>query len=296
MAKQFDATLNSLIDLSPQDWASCFARLCGIPPGPSTVLDTDLATTVQADRLFRVDGESPTLLHLELESSPRSGIPRELLRYNVLSDFQQDLPVETVLILLRPKAFASDQTGLYRRTGPRGNLIAEFRYSVIKVWEHPVEFWLENGLGLCPLSLLTDEAAGNLESALLRLERHLKNQSLAERLERSLISSSYILCGLRYFRDEVDEYFGRLSIKMEDSTTYQGILEKGFQQGIAQGITQGVTQGERRALLRQGTKRFGPPSPEVVASLEAIDEPARLEFLLERLLDVTSWEELLAPE
>jgi hypothetical protein len=201
MAKQFDATLNSLIDLGPQDWANCFARLCGIPPGPSTVLDTDLATAVQADRLFRIDGESPTLLHLELESSPRSGIPRELMRYNILSDFQQDLPVETVLILLRPKALARDQTGVYRRSGVRGNLIAEFRYSVIKVWEHPVEFWLENGLGLSPLSVITDEAEANFQDALFRFEGYLKRNHVERPLAQRLVHSSFILCGLRYARE-----------------------------------------------------------------------------------------------
>ena len=126
MAKPFDATLNALIDLRPGDWASGFARLVGIPPGPSTVLDTDLATTLQADKLFRIDGAMPSLLHLELEANPRTGIPRELMRYNTLIDHQHDLPVKTVLILLRSKAKASDETGCYRRCGANGELIAEF--------------------------------------------------------------------------------------------------------------------------------------------------------------------------
>lgn len=78
MAKPFDATLNALIDVAPEDWANGFARIAGIPPGPSTVLDTDLATSVQADKIFRIDGPNPTILHLELEANPRLGIPREL--------------------------------------------------------------------------------------------------------------------------------------------------------------------------------------------------------------------------
>ncbi len=54
MAKPFDATLNALIAVRPDDWAAYFARLAGIPPGPSESLDTDLATTLQADRIFRI--------------------------------------------------------------------------------------------------------------------------------------------------------------------------------------------------------------------------------------------------
>ena len=117
MAKPFDATLNALIDLRPSDWADGFARLVGIPPGPSVSLDTDLATTLQADKLFRIDGARPSLLHLELEANPRTGIPRELMRYNTLIDHQHDLPVETVLILLRPESPSERPNGRVPATG-----------------------------------------------------------------------------------------------------------------------------------------------------------------------------------
>ena len=152
-----------MIDLCPDDWASGFARLAGIPPGPSTALDTDLATTLQADRVFRIDGERPALLHLELEANPRLGIPRELMRYNALIDHQHDLPVHTVLILLRPKAAASDQTGVYRRLGVDGAPIFEFHYCVERVWQRPTRYWLDAGTGLAPLALLTDEGSRDLD-------------------------------------------------------------------------------------------------------------------------------------
>ncbi len=47
-------------------------------------------------------------------------------------------------------------------------------------------------------------------------------------------------------------------------------------------------------LLRLGRKKFGPPNPEVLASLNAIDDVARLDTLADRLLDVSSWDELLS--
>jgi hypothetical protein len=83
MAKVFDATLNTLIDAHLADWAAFLARRVGVPPSPATSLDTDLSATLQADRLFRIDGPTPAVLHLELESTGRLGIPGELLRYNV---------------------------------------------------------------------------------------------------------------------------------------------------------------------------------------------------------------------
>src|SRR5688500_11131906 len=98
MAKAFDATLNSLIDDHVADWANFLAARAGVPPGPAVVLDTDLSTTLQADRLFRIDGPVPAVLHLELESTGRRGIPGELLRYNVAAWGVAGLPVHTVLV------------------------------------------------------------------------------------------------------------------------------------------------------------------------------------------------------
>ena len=52
----------------------------------------------------------------------------------------------------------------------------------------------------------------------------------------------------------------------------------------------------RAILLRQGTIRFGPPAPQTQAAIEAITAIERLELLSERLLDVESWDELLAAD
>ena len=296
MAKPFDATLNALIDLRPADWANGFARLVGIPPGPHVSLDTDLATTLQADKLFRIDGERPSLLHLELEANPRTGIPRELMRYNTLVDHQHGLPVETVLILLRPKAQVSDQTGQYQRLGVNGNIIAEFRYCIERVWERPIDFWLQCGLGLAPLALLTDEASGQLESALDRFQICLRKNDVDETTTKTLLGSSFVLCGLRYNKTRVLEMFRSVSMLMEESTTYQGILEKGLEKGLTQGRTEGRTEILIVALVRLGTKRFDSPLPSVMTELQGITDNERLERLMERILQAVSWDDLLASD
>jgi hypothetical protein len=46
--------------------------------------------------------------------------------------------------------------------------------------------------------------------------------------------------------------------------------------------------------LLLGKKRFGPPDEETTAALNAIADLPRLEDLTDRLLDVDSWQELLA--
>jgi hypothetical protein len=310
MSKPYDATLNEMLDLRSAEWAECFSRLLGLPVGQSSPLDSDLATTLQADRVYLIESTKPYILHLELEANPRRGIPPELLRYNTLVAHHRDLPVETVLILLRPKAVASDMTGHFERKSVTGNPITTFHYHIERIWERSVEFWLGHGIGLSPLALLTDEAEQNLGSALNRVHERLVADHTDDSTMRSLLGSSYILCGLRYQSERIAETFRRLAMLMEESTTYQEILKKGVSQGISQGISQGLSQGisqgisqglrqglsqgERTVLLRVGTKRFGEPSEAIYTKLQGISDPARLESLAERLLDVHSWEELFS--
>jgi hypothetical protein len=72
---------------------------------------------------------------------------------------------------------------------------------------------------------------------------------------------------------------------MRESTTYQHILNEGRTE---------VVNAWHRSLLRQGRIRLGEPDVASAAALNAISDLERLERLSERLLLVTTWEELLA--
>lgn len=247
--------------------------------------------------MFRVGGAVPAVLHLEFESSSRLGIPRELLRYNTLIDHQCELPVETVLILLRPKARATDHTGVYVRRGSAGNPITEFRYHVERVWERPAAHWLGAGIGLAPLALLTDESVADLDGATERFQKRVSEPGVDPAVRRSVVGSAYILCGLRYQDAQITKAFERFSMTLEDSTTYQALIAKGRLLGKAEGVAQGLAQGQllslRATVRRIGAKRFGEPPTEVVAALDGIADLARLERLTDRVLDATGWDDLL---
>lgn len=85
---------------------------------------------------------------------------------------------------------------------------------------------------------------------------------------------------------------------MRESSTYQAILDEGRVEGRVEGRAEGVVEGRveeaRAILLRQGRKRFGVPDERVQRTLEGISSRERLEELSERLLDVATWDELLA--
>ena len=78
------------------------------------------------------------------------------------------------------------------------------------------------------------------------------------------------------------------------SSTYQKILEEGRAEVCAEGRAEGRAEEARRILRRQGTRRFGKPDAHIEAALDAIADLERLGQLSDRVLEVKTWDELLA--
>jgi hypothetical protein len=302
MSKPYDATLNRLIDTCPNDWAAFLATRVGLAPQPAEVIDSDLSVTVQADKVFRLPGPPPALIHLEAEVSSRRGVPRRLNRYNALLDYTYDEPVHSVVVLLRPEADASDLTGVHTRTRKDGRVYLRFEYDVVRVWNEPIDGLLAAGLGTAPLALLTDEAVADLPGAVDRFRDQLRGWDLDRTVVDEVLGSALVLCGLRHDSAQVTDLFRRLSMTLEESSTYQWILNKGVAQGIAQGRAEGVAQGVAqgtveelwRVLILLGRKRFGVVPATVEAAVRGVADQARLERMAERIFDAANWDDLLA--
>ena len=118
MPKPFDATMRELFELEPAAWL----EFLGIPvPDPDLVevIDSNLSTfTAEADKVVRVGGENPSILHAEFLSGRNLGSPEQALWYNLLLLRRHQMPVWTVLVLLRPAADGPELTGTYERSFP----------------------------------------------------------------------------------------------------------------------------------------------------------------------------------
>jgi hypothetical protein len=73
-----------------------------------------------------------------------------------------------------------------------------------------------------------------------------------------------------------------MSMTLEDSTSYQFILNKGR------------TEEAKQNLLRLGSQKFGSPPAGVEAAIKDINYRLLLEMITDRLLKAVTWEELLA--
>ena len=291
MPLPFDATLKDLVASHTADWLAMMDETAG---GPVRVLTPDLSTVTAFTDIVLHLGDS--LRHLDFQSGPDSALPRRVLLYNVLLHDAYDLPVHSVVILLRPRANRGDLRGKlsYAPRPGRGKL--EFGFEVLPVWEVPVERLLSSGLGTLPLAVLGRMPVGlTLDEALpgviARLVRRIEAEASAEE-GPILLTASYVLMGLRLSRERAVELFQGVR-KMRDSTTYQAILDEGRDEGRVEGELKGRAEEARQMLLRLGRKRLGKPKQKAIDAVRSLDDVNRLELLIERLLEVNTWQELL---
>jgi hypothetical protein len=224
------------------------------------------------------------VVHIDFQASASADKHREVLVYNALLHRLYKVPVHTVVLLLRPEARHGNLDGSLRYEARQGRGKMDFSYEVIRLWEQPVETLLAGGLGtlpLAPLGRLPEGVAleAGLTEVLEQAVRRIQREAPPEQARR-LVSATFVLTGLRMPRERARKLF--LGVRaVQESEGYLAILDQG---GI---------EALRRVLLRQGRKRFGEPNEATQQTLMAIDDLDRLERLSDRILDVSSWQELL---
>jgi predicted transposase YdaD len=283
MPKDFDPTLKVLVETSPADWLP----LVGRPPAPVSIIDADVSAVISAaaDKFLRVHADPEYILHLDFQSGHDSAsLPSRLWLYNTIADYRTGLPVQSIAVLLRPEADSPQLTGQYLRSLPGEEPHAVFRYTVLRVWQCPVEQLLRGGLGTLPLAPISAVAQSELPNVIKRMKDRLW------RVERAaeLWTATRLLLGLR-FADQVIDVLLRGVMDMKESTTYQAILAE----GRAEGRTEGRAEEAKRLLLVLGEKEWGAANATAQSVIDATTDVARLEQWIEQIPQKTSWRDLL---
>ena len=296
MSKPYDATLKTLLTASPSDWP----RLAGFPATKVKIIDADLSTiTAATDKVLRLKGPPPRLMHFEFQAGPDAGLPGRLLVYNALLREKYKLPVYSVIVLLRPQAYLQNISGTFEGHYPgldRPNLV--FSYKVLKVWEVPASTLLQGGIGTLPLAPIGAVSDTELPAVIREMKERLGRPE-NELIAGELWTAVRILMGLRYNGSVINQLLQGVQ-GMKESVTYREILKEGLAEGRAQGRAEGLAQGmaqeARRILIKLGEQKFNePPNPEIRAVLDAIQEPEILEQMTLRVNQSQSWEELVPP-
>jgi predicted transposase YdaD len=285
----FDTTTKYLVQTYPTDWVTFVGLGATTMPEPVVVVDANLsAVSAEVDKVVRVGDADPWLVHLEFQSTYDPTIGQRLLRYSSMLHLQHQIPVASVLVLLRPEADGSAIGGEYRLGLPGSEPYLWFKYEVRRIWQESARTLLAGALGTLPLAALGADSPAEVPALLRAMEERFAREAPPAEAARLRVVT-YTLLGLRYPRDVANQLMRGLR-NMRDSSTYQAILDEGRVEGRAEG-----RGDEARALLvHLGTRRFGSPDARTQAVLDAVHDPEQLDRWCRRLLDVESWQELLA--
>ncbi len=294
MAKPFDAAAKELLQIDPRAWLKL---LLNRDVGEVRVLNVDLsAITAEADSVLLVEEAEPWVVHVEFQSSYDDDLPVRMHRYSTLVHYRHRYPVVSVALLLCSDADGRAMTGLLQNRWPDGFVYDDFRYNVVRPWERPASEILAGGLATLPLAPLASVNENELPAVIQAMHQRLDREATRSQAQ-TLWMATYLLMGLNYSDELIDRLLEGVE-NMKESATYQKILREGRVEGRAEGRVEGrvegLVEGERRILRRLGTRQFGKPNPLIDAALDAISDLDRLEQLSDRVLDVKTWEELLA--
>ncbi len=211
---------------------------------------------------------------------------------SALVHYRHRYPVVSVALLLCSDADGRAMTGLLQNRWPDGFVYDDFRYNVVRPWERPASEILAGGLATLPLAPLASVNENELPAVIQAMHQRLDREATRSQAQ-TLWMATYLLMGLNYPDELIDRLLEGVE-NMKESATYQKILREGRVEGRAEGRVEGLVEGERRILRRLGTRQFGKPDPLIDAALDAITDLDRLEQLSDRVLEVKTWEELLA--
>jgi predicted transposase/invertase (TIGR01784 family) len=241
----FDSTCRRLAEQFPEDFASWLLDR----PIDMAVLDpTELSLEpIRADSLILLKGSSE-ILHVEFQTDPKKDMPMRLADYRLR--IHRKFPehtIQQVVLYLRKTNSEMVLQDYFEIAG----MYAEYR--VIRIWEVPVPELLSHP-GLLPFVALgkTADPAQALRDA-VRVMGLLPEESK----QHETLGAAYVLSGLILEAEVISQIIRR--DLMQESVTYQAILEEGREEGRQKGLQEGLQEGLRRSqrstainLLREG--------------------------------------------
>ena len=235
------------------------------------------------------------LLLVENQSTPQSGFPKRMFTYFARFHEKFDLPVYPVVIYSFDRPLRR-QPATYQ-VGFPGFVVNRFQFRVIQLnrlrWRDYVATPNPAATALMSKMQIAQRDRVRVRLQCLRLIATLRLDPA-----RSQLIAGFVRTYLQMTRLELAELQQEVGLlPREEQNTMVTLtnewIEVGEERGMERGMVQGKAEAERGVILRLGTRRFGEPDASTRAALGATELP-RLEILVDRLLEVESWAELLA--
>ncbi|HEY9703880.1 MAG TPA: Rpn family recombination-promoting nuclease/putative transposase [Allocoleopsis sp.] len=242
---------------------------------------------IRADGVFFLQfGKKIT--HLEFQTRPQSDPPLPLRMldywvrlYRTNKLYETDLELAQIVIFLRPDSSPK----VYEDTFQVNDTI--HRYRVIRIWECDPTPLLSQP-ELLPLAVL----AKTEEPQMLLSQVAEKVKTIEDQNKKSNIAACVeLLAGINYSEELIKMYLQ--DDILQESVTYQRILNDGVTKGVKLGVQEGQKTEAIALISRQLKKRFGAIVETLNPQLNTLSIE-QLESLGESLLDFNSFDEAIA--
>ena len=259
-------------------------------------LDKEVFTDVTEGRRYESDivvkarfqeQETFFLILVENQSTSQSHFPKRMFTYFARFHEKFDLPIYPVVIYSfdKPRKL---QPSRYEVTFP-GFAVNRFQFRVIQLnrlkWRDYI-----NAPNPAATALMSKMQIARRDRVRVKLQCLRLIATLRLDPARSQLISGFVRTYLQMTRLELVQLQQEVGLLPREEQTTMLTLTNEW---IELGEEKGKVNAERGVILRLGTKRFGEPNAAIRAALEAAELP-RLEILVDRLLEVESWIELLA--
>ncbi len=246
------------------------------------------------DLLVRVRLRDPAnteafiLIHVENQSKVEARFARRMFLITARLDEKYDLPIYPIA-LFSFNAPRRQESNRYEISAA-GRTVLNFEFEAIQLnrlnWRDFVD--RRNPVAVALMSRMRI-APADRPRVKLQCLRILATLTLDP--ARKQLISGFIDTYLRLNREESQVFDSALAALPPEEREAAMPLTISWKE---EGRTEGRVEEARRVLLRIGEKRLGPPSTTTSDQIGAISSIPRLERMLDRLVEVDKWDELLA--
>ena len=218
--------------------------------------------------------------------------------------------VKTIVLALTPQAVVP--TDHIYGEGPDGDDLRH-RVTVRRVFEESADAALASDIAaLLPLIPAMKPGDGDHAALLSRVVERILKWALSDGQRAMMLEQAANFATLHLPRHKVDGIVKDVTRRhriMLDPLRDFPLVRDGYRKGKAEGMAKGEAKGEakgriegetkgrveegREALLRLDGRKLGQPREDLRARIGAIEDVEELNCLLERVLDVSTWDELL---
>ncbi|BAZ69016.1 hypothetical protein NIES4106_37850 [Fischerella sp. NIES-4106] len=194
---------------------------------------------IRADALILLQSDQ-VVLHLEFQTQPKTEIPFRMTDYRlrVYRRFPKKRMNQVVIYLQKTTSdLVQQNTFTLEKT--------HHEFDIIRLWEQPTSVFLKF-TGLLPFAVLSQT---NDRTETLRQVAQVISTIKDQRTQSNIAASTFILAGLVLNKDTIQQLLRKEL--MQESVTYQALIDEGRAEGRAEGIQEGI-QRVAVNLLKEG--------------------------------------------